>query len=431
MDRINFLEPSNLFKMRSTFVICFLLLGGTTIAQDSIVSLDALSAPQSPAANLMGFTDSEIVKPENPTDFMTNIKSASNGFSTVPNSFAVDFRVKNFIRPSHNNSFSDFIRLTDTSNKADVWNNMVQTSVISVGYKNYSALNDSIQTGQGIGLGFKMSLYRGKQMNKQAQKSYYELIRLQKEIGLAGLDKQHEWKSSETYKDLIDKAMKAGEAGDAALEQKYMDSLEAIYNKWTEKHNEALLKLDSNLADFQDLKTVAESFEFKTFGFVWDVAGGAVFDFPTNNFDYSLAGRMGLWTTLGYESQTGWSFLGMGRGLHTPNLAFTNNSNALDTANITNYDLGVRVLYEYPGKSFSLSAEGIYRGVLGNMYDPTYRFTLNLGYEVYKNMKLTFVFGRDYNGTITREGNLISALHFVMGFGGKKSLNDKFDPSDL
>jgi len=397
-----------------------LLIGMTAVAQDSIVSLDVLSAPQSPAANLMGFTDSEILKPESPTDFMMNVKTASDGFSAVPNSIAIDLRLKNLFNPTYNNSFSDFIRTSRTNKKgntvADIRNNIQQTAIVSLGYKNYSALNDSLQVGQGLGLGFKVSLYRGKKIDDGFKRYYDSLIVKQSELGNAGVSVQQEWRKTSEYKELRSKWKKAIQSEDEELATLYEQRLEEAFTDFAEKVNE------KNKAEYESIKGIIEKLEFKTYGFVWDVAGGAVLDFPTNNFDYSVGGRAGLWTTFGYEGEKGLSLLGLGRTLYTPNFAFTNTSGNLDTANVANYDFGGRILYEYPGKSFSLSAEGIYRGSFGNVYDPMYRLTFNVGYEVYRNMKLTFMFGRDYDGAISRDGNVITAIQLLMGFGSKKNM---------
>jgi len=110
----------------------------------------------------------------------------------------------------------------------------------------------------------------------------------------------------------------------------------------------------------------------------------------------------------------------LGRVLYSPDLTYTNPLGSIDTSSVGSFDFGGRLLYENPGKSFSLSAEGLYRVSFGGVYDPMYRLTFNAGYEIGKNKKLTFVFGRDFDGAITRDGTVISALNFVMGLGSKK-----------
>jgi hypothetical protein len=44
----------------------------------------------------------------------------------------------------------------------------------------------------------------------------------------------------------------------------------------------------------------------------------------------------------------------------------------------------------------------------------------NADYALFKNQKLTFSFGRDFDGTISKDGNLIAALTLIAGFGNKR-----------
>lgn len=396
-------------------VIC--LITSSAVAQEDTISLDVLSAPQSPAANLMGFTDSDILKPETPTDFMANIKTASNGFSQVPNSLAMDVRLKSMIFPNRNSSFSDYIRISKTQQNPEspVWNNIAQTTIVSFGYQNYDGLEDSLKTGQGIGIGFKFSILRGSKYEDNFATYYNKLDSAQSEMGKYGAEAYKKFQDSDAYKRLKDQMRSAS----GAQKQVYADSIELLTSQFVTDYNNLQKGVDE-LSGY-----VEKMGELKTYGLVWDFAGGMVLDFPTNNFDYSLAGKAGVWTTFGYEAKNGLNFLGLGRMLYNPNLQYQNNLGALDTANIANYDLGARLLYEHPGKSFSLSAEGIYRGVVNNYSASTYRFTFNVGYEVYKNMKLTFMFGRDFDGTTTRDGNVISALQLLAGFGSKKKVGSR------
>ena len=65
----------------------------------------------------------------------------------------------------------------------------------------------------------------------------------------------------------------------------------------------------------------------------------------------------------------------------------------------------------------------MYRSILGNQetaekIEPSWRATLNAEYEINSRLKLTFAFGRDFNGTITKSGNVVSFLNLLMSFGG-------------
>ncbi len=44
----------------------------------------------------------------------------------------------------------------------------------------------------------------------------------------------------------------------------------------------------------------------------------------------------------------------------------------------------------------------------------------NADYAIWKNQKLTFSFGKNFDGAISKGGNLIAALTFLAGFGNKR-----------
>ena len=159
-------------------------------------------------------------------------------------------------------------------------------------------------------------------------------------------------------------------------------------------------------------------------GLFLDFASGFALDFPDNKFDKSLVSKAGAWLTGGYESgNRGFSFLGIGRYLYQPDKIFADDSGKIKARNISTFDAGARVaLNAFQGK-FSLNAEAIYRSVLNkNVIKPSWRFTFNAEYSVGLNQKITFAFGRNFNSTITKDGNLIAALNFIKGFGSNKKV---------
>src|SRR5688572_14620568 len=68
-----------------------LLVFANAEAQQDSVSLDLLRAPASPAANLIGISPSQVEKPSDPAAFAVSIQNATNNFSQLPSSYAVDF----------------------------------------------------------------------------------------------------------------------------------------------------------------------------------------------------------------------------------------------------------------------------------------------------------------------------------------------------
>ena len=43
-------------------------------------------------------------------------------------------------------------------------------------------------------------------------------------------------------------------------------------------------------------------------------------------------------------------------------------------------------------------------------------------YDLGNNRKLTVAFGRDFDGTVSKSGNVIAALNFLAGFGNRKKV---------
>ncbi|HTD93230.1 MAG TPA: hypothetical protein VK644_05440, partial [Chitinophagaceae bacterium] len=81
--------------MRLLLTSVFLAILGSAIAQptvkDTSITLDILRAPVSPAAALAGIAPSEVEKPTDPTAFMISLQQATNNFSQLPKSYAIDF----------------------------------------------------------------------------------------------------------------------------------------------------------------------------------------------------------------------------------------------------------------------------------------------------------------------------------------------------
>ena len=59
----------------------------------------------------------------------------------------------------------------------------------------------------------------------------------------------------------------------------------------------------------------------------------------------------------------------------------------------------------------------------GRIFEVLYgeaRFTLNLGYEIFKNKLVTFNLGKDFDKNFETGGNLIATLNLILGFGSMR-----------
>lgn len=415
------------------------------------VKLDMLSAPQSPAGSLLGFAESEIIKPENPTDFIISFQNATTNFTEPPASFAADFRLWQFFSKDLDN-FEYVVgqnKKLDSTINLGIVNNIKQTTILSLGYKNFDVLKDTVFTGQGLGIGFKTSLFRGKKMNKPFQQFKNSevlqdsILKLADKKHLEQINEDEEKQLNTAYNDNIEKIDAEIDSIKNSKTISYESKLELIehYYKLKTAYEVEHVSASSNLKSefttrFNQLPTVKETYEkiakelteeeFRTYGFVLDVAGGLVLNFPDNRFGYSVMQKAALWTVMGYEAQSGFSALGLLKSSYNMGSLFENKQGQFETKDVIAFDFGARVIYDMKKNGFSLSAELIGRSILDQNINT--RMTLNLGYKIRKNTRLSFVFGKDFDNNYTLENNLISALNLSFGFGSKKYI--KFSEQD-
>jgi len=113
--------------------------------------------------------------------------------------------------------------------------------------------------------------------------------------------------------------------------------------------------------------------------------------------------------------------LAIGRYLFQPDKIFADTTGNLLTSNISTLDFGAKMVGKGMDGKLVVSAEGLYRSVLNkDVIDPTWRLVFNASYDIGKSQALTFSVGKNFDGTVTKGGNLIAALNFIAGFGGNK-----------
>jgi hypothetical protein len=184
-------------------------------------------------------------------------------------------------------------------------------------------------------------------------------------------------------------------------------------------------KLITNTNTYTELKKQARDFTIERVGFFLDFAGGFAVRFPTNQLGYSFADNAGAWLTGGYEGgNKALSFYGLARYLYQPEKIYADTTNTISGKNISTFDMGGRLLYATSNDKFDMGAEAIYRSVLNkSIIDPSWRVVFSAEYDLGFNKKLTFNFGRDFNGVVTKGGTLIAAINLITGFGNKKPVN--------
>ena len=410
-------------------LLIFIACCSTIKAQES-TDLDLLRAPISPASNLLGFAQSEIDKPTDVSDFMASIQSATNAYTTLPSNYAIDLAPFWLLRNKVNMGDISTVGLEKSSGK----NVLKQTLVLSIAIKN----PDSIAAGFNhnstyAGLGFRFSIYRGDYDFTTKQK-LHQIAELQK-LKLSFIDKKADSiydnlpteinELKETRKRIFADFDSNDESADnialGELLYKKQSKLDSIISiKIEELFNSGQKSEDSKTID-DKIKKLASEFQLARVGFSWEVSGGVSNEFRQKNFNNSKLYNAGLWTTLGYTWEKSGALLGILRYLYNPDKIFALDDLTNEVKNISTFDTGLRYIVGGPQSKFNGSLEAVYRSVLNkDTYDSSWRLMLNLDYAVLKNQKLTFSFGRNYDGTTNDDNNLIATLGTVFGFGNKR-----------
>lgn len=186
------------------------------------------------------------------------------------------------------------------------------------------------------------------------------------------------------------------------------------------------------------------------YGWRWEIDAAYALCFPTYDFNYSISPRYGIWSNISYrpkknttlsngkvvKTPRSFEFIGFVRWLNS-NDDFFNKYNPIDTTRFKTggtFDLGIRAVFEI--SNFSAEFEYIYRFnqnkefviVMGEefsrkLHDNTYKFILNLNYNIREDIIVSFNIGKNYKTLNSERGNLISGFTLNFGFGSVEKAN--------
>jgi hypothetical protein len=402
--------------MSNKFYLIILLTILTTAAQsqiDTSIKIDVLRASASPASNLLGIASSDIEKPTAVNDIMLSIRNASKNFTVIPKSYAID------IAP-----FALWgKKYLDTKYINDRKNTFKQSFIISAGVntleKNDSVANSVNKTQLGIGI--KFSIVRGN-VDARSKNAIENIYNLQEKSIISFLDLSN---NDKILKELKDSATQIDIDASKTSDSTYNTFLKIKKELNTLEQTKRLRELkkleteeNSTKSRNEKIKTEAAKIKFERTGFNLDFAAGTVIDFLENKFNNSRIYKTGAWLTGSYSdsSKGGSTVLTIIRYLYNPKTSFVDPT--LQLENLHTLDGGIRLIITALEKKLSLSSEAIYRSILNKASaKSSWRLLFNAEYEIGINQKLTFSFGRDFDGQIYKGGNLISAVNFLIGFG--------------
>ena len=402
---------------------------------DTTIKVDLLRAPASPASSLLGIAPSDIDKPTDVSAFMLSLQSATGSFSRLPSNYAIDIAPYWFFKNSKKGDIT-----TEGFRKSSGKDVFKQTLVLSFAFRNPDSTETDLNVKSAYGgFGFKFYFLRGK-YDAGTNKALEDIKNLQ-DIKLRHLGKKMAEYKESSDPEIVElrkkrKALFKGfDSNDNSPEnQKKLneiitsDEFIKIRKRLEEKLKE-LSESDFSVADSieavneldKEIQQIASSFQTFRMGWTWDLSGGISAEFRRKRFDDSKLYNAGVWTTIGYTDTVYGAGLLLLRLLHNPDKVFAKDNVINDIGNITTLDAGLRYIYSKPQSKFSASLEAIYRSVLtSGTIDPSWRLIFNADYALLQNKKLTFSFGRNFDGTVSKDGNLMAALTFLTGFGNNR-----------
>lgn len=388
---------------------CCILFTYSCFSQETEEGVDLLKAPSSPAAQLLNIAPNTIERPTDLSSLWISVNNNTDGLSRFPTNYALDISPASLF----NSKIVTLSDLKSTKTGEVFW----QSFIVSTGIKQVtdSLTNTSFYK---TAVGVKFSIIRP-QWSAKTTSRFEEIKSYQKVIKEMVAVNSNEVKNEPEYKKLI-------AAQDKATEQDIIDSLDKVIEAFRQKFmTEARIKRIANNPSVHDaLKKKAREFRIERKGPFLDFAGGFSAQFPTNKLGYSLADQSGAWLTGGYEGgDNNLSILGIVRYLYQPESIFADSTGKIPSAKISTLDMGARVHFSTKEDLFTISFESIYRSVLTkSIVKPSWKFSFSAEYDLGFNKKISVSFGRDFDGMISKGGNLIAALNLITGFGNKKDL---------
>ena len=395
------------------------------------LTLDYLKVPTSAAFTLMGLAPTLIDEPKVPGDFLVSLNHATDDFTTIPRSYALEFSPA-WVFDSENIDFSRLV-----SNK--LGDNIKQSLVLSLGINqvdDMTGVPGNMNNTQ-VGFGVKASIIRGRV--KSTFKEIDDMYKTLSAVNDSFYVNTSRWLETDPeYASLTEQidSLRHKLQEDNTLAVQTAPQLDSLARKAEARSNE-LLQDESSFQQqvtsrfskqLTQLKEQGNSLKFDRQGFKLDFAAGFVSDFTGASFDSTRVSRIGAWLTGGWtfsgaNSPNASSILGVARLIGNPNQLYRSGNSLLTDDNLF-FDFGGRLIF-HNGKKLSISGELIGRYPINNdLLSTTTRYTFNFEYQASNSIVLTFNLGKDFNGTVTESGNLLTAIHLFSYFGNRSFNNN-------
>jgi hypothetical protein len=402
------MKPVYLIKLQLIVVFLF-SINRITFSQDDLlekeVSYNMLLPPVSPGFVLMGKEPASVERPGSVSDLAVTVLNQSKNFTIIPLNYALE-AAPYWLIGAPNLTFEEY------GKEGSVSENFLQTLSISLA----SSTEELDNTGENSSVtsaaaGVRFSLLKGAvdpAFNDYSLKldSIIERMKFINKIFQEEIVKR---KQGDKILDSLKRILFRPEI--TAEEVKTIEEKLRLRNEEIENEINAELK-DPFLSEAETIRNIVSTIQLRRIGWKLDFAGGILVNFPGQEFNKGEFSRYGLWFNGGYE-WTNISGLGVFRFSADPKISGLNS-----------YDIGGRFIYDNL-RMFAFSAEGIFRKLSGSGTDDSqWRAAIIIDYYFGENKKISFTFGKNFEGQIgfNTGGDLITAVNLLFGFGTERPI---------
>jgi hypothetical protein len=357
-----------------------LVLCATDTRAQSKVTIDDLSAPQSPALILLGVSPANVERPDTPKALALNLLDRVTTSKGLPRNYALG--VAPYWLTSHPNlQFGDY-------QNPDVRQSILQTLLISVGTAPLPGATATAEpVGTRIGLGVRTAILNGR-ANPRIERLLTQIEKIDDEV--------------------FDKLDREG-------------VLLAILKK-DPTDKQATLELATVQKDLLGLRAKTEplalqiqALDAERIGFFLNIAGGQAWTVPADDIENAQTGRRGIWFTPSYR----WRGCSAEQDCESSFDAIAVVRGSKEPAKEEVWDYGARAVWK-ASKEFNMSLEALRRHQTGSAAaNADSNRTVGLvEYRIRQDLILYGSFGQDFR-ELTGAKPLVSFLGLNLGFGKK------------
>jgi hypothetical protein len=425
----------------SLLFVGFLLIPLRSLAQSS--PIDELRAPTTPAFSLMKGDVAAVPVPTTPNEFMADVQNLSTAASLKQN-YGIEFTLRSILDPNSNDP-EPFLASLE---KHDIWTNVSRTAALSIATGVSGFPLDT--NGTALSAGFRCNLLSGyvpdsiigvAKLNVKKFRTY--VLNPSRIIGMLTVAKNPFLLNSKFYSsdDVKAEATKAIKAFQNTTSVNMQNAHNVML--WDSITNDVLKIIencritDSAQSDawILALKTSEDRFvnsekarailrdlsglSLNRYGIVWDFSVAAKWDWLATSYDNEHFEKMGVWTSLGYKSETGFNIAALARYLHyTP---------VIDSSDRFEYggSLG------YHGDKLSIAAEYITHSQnvaslgMADSVISTQRYDMNMSYAFNNIVTASLTIGKDFLDPKAKFSPFLSVLGVNVNWSALSSLLGK------